>query len=375
MKYKILLVGNNKTLIDDLFNKSTDRFEYQSTSARYEDIICHLKYFQPDGFLYCLNHEAPDSFRKMPDLKKAPETGKTAFFTIGTRAECDTYTRTAPGIVDMVLEKPMNISTMEDRMEAYFVNLLTPQIVPPPIAPEPAPVAETSVNTAPAAAAPQPAANAPKPQAVSPQPQTGSPAQASAPTPAAPAASSAAPAPEPAVNKQAANKPAPAMPNFTEDPNDALLLELTEHVDAASKLIDSVSGLPSMEPSEEENPARRKHVLVVDDDSRMLKIIKRHLADKYDVATALNGRLALKFLESKKTDLILLDYEMPLENGPTILKKLRDNPFTHDIPVIFLTGISEREKIEKALVLKPQGYLLKPIDHIKLLSTISKLIG
>ena len=125
----------------------------------------------------------------------------------------------------------------------------------------------------------------------------------------------------------------------------------------------------------DDGTSRRKHILVVDDDSRMLKIIKRHLADKYDVATALNGRLALKFLETKKTDLILLDYEMPLENGPSILKKLKENPYTHDIPVIFLTGISDRQRIEKALVLKPQGYLLKPIDHIKLLSTISKLIG
>ena len=66
---------------------------------------------------------------------------------------------------------------------------------------------------------------------------------------------------------------------------------------------------------------------------------------------------------------------MPLESGPDVLKKLRDNPTTQNIPVIFLTGISERDKIEKALALKPQGYLLKPIDHIKLLSTISKFVN
>lgn len=119
----------------------------------------------------------------------------------------------------------------------------------------------------------------------------------------------------------------------------------------------------------------RKHILVVDDDSRMLKVINRHLAEQYDVATAINGRLALKFLETKHTDLVLLDYEMPLDNGPAVLEKIRLNPATKDLPVVFLTGTSEKRKIQQALALKPQGYLLKPIDHIKLLSTIKSLIG
>lgn len=117
------------------------------------------------------------------------------------------------------------------------------------------------------------------------------------------------------------------------------------------------------------------HVLVVDDDPLMLKMIKEHLHEEYDVATAINGKVALKFLEKKTTDLILLDYEMPVENGPMVLEKLRGNDATKDIPVIFLTGITEKKKIQKALVLKPQGYLLKPIDHEKLVKTIKKTIG
>lgn len=44
-------------------------------------------------------------------------------------------------------------------------------------------------------------------------------------------------------------------------------------------------------------------------------------------------------------------------------------------PVIFLTGVSDTEKIKKVLVLKPQGYLLKPIDHDKLLESIKKVLG
>lgn len=118
----------------------------------------------------------------------------------------------------------------------------------------------------------------------------------------------------------------------------------------------------------------RKHILVVDDNSLMLKVIKEHLRDKYDVATAISGKIALRFLAKKKTDLILLDYEMPEEDGPTILGKLREIDSAKDVPVIFLTGISEKDKIRKALSMKPQGYLLKPIEREALLEAIHKYL-
>lgn len=123
------------------------------------------------------------------------------------------------------------------------------------------------------------------------------------------------------------------------------------------------------------NASERKHILVVDDNSVMLKLIKEHLHDKYDVATAVSGKIALKFLERKKTDLILLDYEMPGDNGPAVLERLRASQETKDIPVVFLTGVTEKEKIREALILKPQSYLLKPINREKLLKTIEELIG
>lgn len=121
--------------------------------------------------------------------------------------------------------------------------------------------------------------------------------------------------------------------------------------------------------------SQRAHILVVDDDPLMLKLMKEQLRDDYDVATAVSGKIAMKFLERKKTDLILLDYEMPGENGPEVLERLRANKATRDVPVIFLTGVSDREKIQEALALKPQSYLLKPVDHEKLKSAITKFVG
>ena len=103
----------------------------------------------------------------------------------------------------------------------------------------------------------------------------------------------------------------------------------------------------------------------------MLKVIRESLRDKYEVATAISGKIARRYLASKSVDLILLDYEMPEENGSEVLEKLRQHEATKNIPVIFLTGVKEKAKIQKVLQLKPQGYLLKPIEQDKLIEAIN----
>lgn len=120
---------------------------------------------------------------------------------------------------------------------------------------------------------------------------------------------------------------------------------------------------------------RRKHILIVDDDPVMLKLIREQIHDTYDTGAAINGSVALKFLETKTTDLVLLDYEMPVMSGPEVLEKLRSNPETEHLPVVFLTGVTDKEKINQVLSYKPQGYLLKPIEKTRLINTIKEVIG
>ena len=134
---------------------------------------------------------------------------------------------------------------------------------------------------------------------------------------------------------------------------------------------------PDTQQAEPEKVSKfgRKHILIIDDDPHMLKVLKHHLGNKYDVATAVNGNIALRFLQNKKTNLILLDYAMPQMDGPAVLEQLHANPETKDIPVLFLTGASDKDKIQKALSLNPQGYLLKPVDQETLLERIKEQIG
>lgn len=103
-------------------------------------------------------------------------------------------------------------------------------------------------------------------------------------------------------------------------------------------------------------------VLVVDDSLFILKVIKDMLADKYDVCLASSASIACAMLEEYIPDLILLDLEMPKINGYEFIKTLKSSQKWRDIPVIFLTGMDDRKKEEKALTMGAVDYILKPIS-------------
>ena len=121
------------------------------------------------------------------------------------------------------------------------------------------------------------------------------------------------------------------------------------------------------------NNAEKKHILIVDDDRTVLKMLKSALGDRYEVTTMINGVMVDKLLETKKVDLIILDYEMPIETGAEIFRRIKKNPKASHIPVCFLTGVTDRQKILEVMALKPHGYLLKPIDMDMLSATIRTL--
>ncbi len=282
MRYKVLLVGNNKATIEDMFLHANSILECQSTSNRFDDIVCHLKYFQPHVLVYCMHNETRDTMSQLITIKHTKLERKTPFFLVATQEDCDEMRKLSADFAEVNLIKPITALQIAEKITEYMKR-----------------------------------------------------------------------------NFNIQEEEAPA----------AVPLVSAEH-QQTQELLDNIDSLFEDAPVN-----NRKHILVVDDDFRMLKLIKRYLDDTYDIATAINGKVALKFLETKMTNLILLDYEMPGENGPAILEKLRANPATSSIPVIFLTGINDRKKIQQVLALKPQGYLLKPIDHDKLVHAIEETIG
>lgn len=114
----------------------------------------------------------------------------------------------------------------------------------------------------------------------------------------------------------------------------------------------------------------KKSILIVDDDPNYMNLVREWLKDTYKVSMATSGLRAIKWLGANKVDLILLDYEMPVTDGPQVLEMLRADDDTKDIPVMFLTGRDDKDSVMAVVALKPEGYFLKTIGKEELLSKL-----
>lgn len=152
-------------------------------------------------------------------------------------------------------------------------------------------------------------------------------------------------------------------------------LEIDVKIDKAAKKNAKAPAPEAAYNTNNQNKDGKKTILVVDGSPIMLKVIREQLKEFYDVVIVTNGKLALKYLKENKVDMMLLDYDMPEMSGLDVLKTMKADTATRNIPAVFLTGVSDRAKIAQALALGPQGYLLKPIDKEKLFAMIHKCIG
>lgn len=120
--------------------------------------------------------------------------------------------------------------------------------------------------------------------------------------------------------------------------------------------------------------AEKKHpytVLAVDDNLLNLRLIEKALAKEgYRIFSAQNGPAARKIASEENPDLILLDIEMPGETGFDVIVKLKDDPGTHHIPVIFLTGISEVDSKLRGFDLGAVDYITKPFHPLEVLARV-----
>jgi CheY-like chemotaxis protein len=117
-----------------------------------------------------------------------------------------------------------------------------------------------------------------------------------------------------------------------------------------------------------------KKILIVDDDSVTLKMLEKILLSAgYWVAKATNGKEALYIADDFFPDLIILDIMMPVMDGTEAMEKLKKNPRTKNIPVIFLSSlITKKDELRKFA--KSKGYLAKPIEREKLLKKIEQVL-
>lgn len=115
-----------------------------------------------------------------------------------------------------------------------------------------------------------------------------------------------------------------------------------------------------------------KSILIVDDDATALRSMKSLLSTHYKILVANSGMNAITILAKNKVDLILLDFEMPIVNGPKVLEMIRSDPNTANIPVMFLTAKGDKRSIMEVLRFKPEKYLLKTMLPKDILDSVDE---
>lgn len=113
--------------------------------------------------------------------------------------------------------------------------------------------------------------------------------------------------------------------------------------------------------SQQQTEKHRARVLIVDDQPANINMLGAALQQDYELSVATNGEDALRIAHSEpQPDCILLDIVMPGKDGMQVCKELKEDQQTHDIPVIFITAMSEEEDETKGLELGAVDYITKP---------------
>ena len=119
-----------------------------------------------------------------------------------------------------------------------------------------------------------------------------------------------------------------------------------------------------------------RKVLLAEDEEDIQKVAKMSLQfqGKWEVIVASNGEECLGKVSAEKPDVILLDAMMPRMDGYETCRRLKADPATRDIPVIFLTAKAQESEIRRGLELGAVGYLVKPFDPMRLARQIIEIL-
>lgn len=119
---------------------------------------------------------------------------------------------------------------------------------------------------------------------------------------------------------------------------------------------------------------RHIRVMLVDDDSELTQYIARELRQWYRFELFTNGRDAMQALLQQPADIVVSDIVMPVMDGIALLKEIKGNTLTSDIPVVLLTSKSEAEDRLQGLSLGANAYLEKPFSMDELHAVIDNLV-
>ncbi|MGL5134024.1 MAG: response regulator transcription factor, partial [Planktothrix sp.] len=115
----------------------------------------------------------------------------------------------------------------------------------------------------------------------------------------------------------------------------------------------------------------QKRLMLVDDDPNLILLVRDYLEFRgYDVVTAENGVIALQILDDELPDLMICDIMMPEMDGYSLVKKIREDPRTVRIPVLFLSAKGQSQDKVKGLNTGADVYIVKPFEPEELVAQV-----
>jgi DNA-binding response OmpR family regulator len=121
--------------------------------------------------------------------------------------------------------------------------------------------------------------------------------------------------------------------------------------------------------------ANKRKILVVDDDPTMVKLINVNLKlNNYSVVEVTSGEQALDVLENEPLDLVVLDIMMPGVDGWEVLKRIRSNTDTQEMPVILVTAKTQDSDVIRGWELGADEYVIKPFNPLLLVEVIKMVL-
>ncbi len=117
--------------------------------------------------------------------------------------------------------------------------------------------------------------------------------------------------------------------------------------------------------------SEKGNILLVDDQPENLRLLSDLLEEQgYEIQQAINGVIALQAIAVGSPDVVLLDIHMPQLDGYTVCQKLKANPKTQDIPVIFVSALDEAWDKVKAFSVGGSDYITKPFKTVEVLARV-----
>ena len=158
------------------------------------------------------------------------------------------------------------------------------------------------------------------------------------------------------------------------------ILQVPYENDELAYVVNSLVTVPEGEepppPPDKSRHSDKKLILIVDDDEIALDTLELYLSDSFDTLLANSGRAALEMLDSEDIpDVILLDVRMPQMDGLAFFKRIRNNPDTKNVPVIFQTGLSDIDTVKECITSGAYGYIVKPVRKDMLLHKLDEVLS